>query len=200
MERRPMSSKSRRFEVLLPVRFNDGRDIPEELLGEAVNEIVSPFGAVSFYRQAIEGHWQHGSALYRDDLACLVVDVADTVKNRKWMKAFKARWKKRLEQLPGMPMDLQRLCRIGNRILLLRRNTVLESGNTAFHASTASNPAIAIVVAIINSLSPAAARHCISGEVSLAPGSSGPAPSDGSTVTGPTLSLMPHRPTIWRAI
>ena len=41
-----MSSKSRRFEVLLPVRFNDGRDIPEELLGEAVNEIVSQFGAV----------------------------------------------------------------------------------------------------------------------------------------------------------
>jgi hypothetical protein len=94
-----MSSKSRRFEVLLPVRFNDGRDIPEELLGEAVNEIVSQFGAVSFYKQAIEGHWQHGGTLYRDDLACVVVDVPDTVKNRKWMRAFKARWKERLQQL-----------------------------------------------------------------------------------------------------
>ncbi len=84
-----MSSRSRRFEVLLPLRFNDGRDIPDELLGEAVNEVVGQFGAVSFHRQAIEGQWQHGGTLYRDDLACIVVDVADSVKNRKWMKAFK---------------------------------------------------------------------------------------------------------------
>ncbi len=94
-----MSSKSRRFEVLLPVRFNDAREIPEELLGEAVNELVSQFGAASFYTQRIEGHWQHGGALYRDDLACIVVDVADSVKNRKWMRAFKSRWKDRLRQL-----------------------------------------------------------------------------------------------------
>jgi len=94
-----MSSKSRRYEVLLPVRFNDGRDIPEELLGEVVNEIAAQFGAVSFYKQAIEGHWQHAGTTYRDDLACVVVDVADTVKNRKWMRAFKARWKERLQQL-----------------------------------------------------------------------------------------------------
>ncbi len=43
-----MKSKSRRYEVLLPVRFND---------------------------------------------------VPDTAKNRRWMKAYKARWKQRLEQL-----------------------------------------------------------------------------------------------------
>ncbi|MEA2229162.1 MAG: hypothetical protein QOF04_2792 [Solirubrobacteraceae bacterium] len=40
----------------------------------------------------------------------------------------------------------------------------------------------------------------MSGEVSLAPGSSGPSAALGSSVTGPSLSLMPHRPTIWRAI
>jgi len=94
-----MSSKSRRYEVLLPVRFNDGEDIPEELLGEAVNEIVNQFGAVSFYKQAVEGHWLHAGTLYRGDLACVVVDAADTAKNRKWMRAFKSRWKERLQQL-----------------------------------------------------------------------------------------------------
>ena len=35
-----MSNKARRFEVLLPVRFNDGREVPEELLGEAVNRLL----------------------------------------------------------------------------------------------------------------------------------------------------------------
>jgi hypothetical protein len=94
-----MRSKSRRYEVLLPVRFNDGKDVPEELLCEAVDEMVDQFNAVTFYKQAAEGHWRHDETLFRDDLALLVVDVPDTATNRKWMKAFKERWQQRLEQL-----------------------------------------------------------------------------------------------------
>src|SRR5262245_51027273 len=93
MAKRPMKSKSRRFEVLLPVRFNDGRDVPDELLGEAVNEIVEQFSAVTFHRETGEGHWRHDDTLFRDDLALLVIDIPDTATNRKWMKAFKERWK-----------------------------------------------------------------------------------------------------------
>ena len=85
--------------MLLPVRFNDGTDVPEQLLGEAANEIVDQFNAVTFYKQAAEGHWRHNETLFRDDLALLVVDVPDTATNRRWMKAFKKRWKQRLEQL-----------------------------------------------------------------------------------------------------
>ena len=35
-----MSSRWRRYEVLLPVQFNDGRAVPSEWLAEAVLEIV----------------------------------------------------------------------------------------------------------------------------------------------------------------
>ena len=35
----------------------------------------------------------------RDNLVKLVVDVPDTVKNRRWMKDFKNRWKVKLDQL-----------------------------------------------------------------------------------------------------
>jgi hypothetical protein len=42
-----MSSSRRRFEVLLPLRFNDGREVPAEWTSEAVLEIVDRFGAVS---------------------------------------------------------------------------------------------------------------------------------------------------------
>ena len=35
-----MSSKWRRFEVLLPLQFNDGREVPAEWLAEAVLEVV----------------------------------------------------------------------------------------------------------------------------------------------------------------
>jgi hypothetical protein len=47
----------------------------------------------------VEGHWRHGSVLYRDNLVKLVVDVPDLAENRQWMKDYKDRWKTRLEQL-----------------------------------------------------------------------------------------------------
>jgi hypothetical protein len=42
-----MSNKLRRFEILLPLQFNDGREIPNDWLAEAVLEIVEHFGAAS---------------------------------------------------------------------------------------------------------------------------------------------------------
>ena len=51
-----MSSKWRRFEVLLPLQFNDGREVPAEWLAEAVLEVVDHFGAASYVTQKVEGH------------------------------------------------------------------------------------------------------------------------------------------------
>ncbi|MBI1830954.1 MAG: hypothetical protein HYR84_05820 [Planctomycetes bacterium] len=89
----------RRYEVLLPARYNDGREVPGEILGEAVKEIVRQFGAVAYFENAATGYWQHDDLLYRDDLGLIVVDVPDTLANRKWMKAYKSRWKERLHQM-----------------------------------------------------------------------------------------------------
>src|SRR5207247_9914241 len=97
-----MSSNWRRFEVLLPLQFNDGREVPPEWLAEAVFEIVDHFGAASYETQKVEGHWRHGGVHYRDDLVRLFVDVPDTPKNRRWMKNLKSRWKNRLKQLELM--------------------------------------------------------------------------------------------------
>jgi hypothetical protein len=94
-----MSSNWRRFEVLLPLRFNDGRDVPPEWLAEAVLEIVDRFGAASYETQKVEGHWRQGGVTYRDDLVRVVVDVPDSVENRGWIKQFKERWRAQLEQL-----------------------------------------------------------------------------------------------------
>lgn len=94
-----MSSKWRRFEVLLPLQFNDGRDVPGQWLAEAVLEVVEQFGAASYETQRVEGHWRQATVLYRDNLVRIVIDVPDTAKNRQWMKAFKERWKAKLEQL-----------------------------------------------------------------------------------------------------
>jgi len=94
-----MSTRWRRFEVLLPTQFNDGRDVPSEWLAEAVLEIVDRFGAASYETQKVEGHWRHGGVLYRDNLVRVFVDLPDVPVNRQWMRQFKDRWKTRFEQL-----------------------------------------------------------------------------------------------------
>ena len=54
-----MSNKLRRFEILLPLQFNDGREVSTELLAEAILEIVDKFDAASYETQKVEGHWRH---------------------------------------------------------------------------------------------------------------------------------------------
>lgn len=94
-----MSSKLRRFEILLPLQFNDGREVPPDWLAEAVLEIVENFGAASYETQKVEGHWRHQGILYRDNLVKIVIDAPDEEANREWMREYKARWKQKLEQL-----------------------------------------------------------------------------------------------------
>jgi hypothetical protein len=94
-----MNKKWRRFEVMLPRQFNDGREVPPEWLTLATLEISDHFGSVSYETQIIEGRWQQAGVVYRDNLARIVVDVPDKTKNRAWMKTFKKRWKEKLEQL-----------------------------------------------------------------------------------------------------
>ena len=53
-----MPSKWRRFEVLLPLQFNDGAEVPPDWLAEAMMEIVDHFGAASYETQKVEGHWR----------------------------------------------------------------------------------------------------------------------------------------------
>jgi len=67
-----MNNKLRRFEILLPLQFNDGREVSSEWLAEAVLEIVDHFGAVSYETQKVEGHWRHQGVLYRDNTATLL--------------------------------------------------------------------------------------------------------------------------------
>ena len=106
-----MSSSLRRFEVLLPLRFNDGREVPPDWIAEAILEVVDQFGAASFETQRVEGHWRNGGVTYRDDSTRLVVDLSDTDESRVWMRGFKARWKAKLEQLElwviSYPIDLE---------------------------------------------------------------------------------------------
>lgn len=94
-----MSELLRRFEILLPTEFNDGREVPHELLESAVKEIVDRFGAASEEPESVEGRWKHSGRVQQDSLSKVVVDVDDTDENRAWMRQFKSRWRDKLHQL-----------------------------------------------------------------------------------------------------
>ena len=94
-----MSSKSRRFEILLPLRFNDGQPVPDSLIVETLLELEQRFGAVSSETQTIQGFWQHQGQSYRDHLTRVFVDLPDTPANIQFFQDYKAKLKARFQQL-----------------------------------------------------------------------------------------------------
>ncbi|HEY5297896.1 MAG TPA: hypothetical protein VIK59_08210 [Verrucomicrobiae bacterium] len=88
-----------RYEILLPLRFNDGQPVPPELVAETVRKLREHFGAVSWESQPIQGQWQHEGIVYRDDLVRVFVDVADTPENRQFFRQFKEQVKTDFQQL-----------------------------------------------------------------------------------------------------
>jgi len=83
----------------LPLRFNDGSPIPDELIGDTLLELRQRFGAVSSETQIIRGYWQHEGQLFRDELTRVFVDVPDTPENSQFFLEFKELLKSRFRQL-----------------------------------------------------------------------------------------------------
>jgi hypothetical protein len=94
-----MNKWQRRFEVLLPRKFNDGSVVPDDLLAKTILELEGQFGALSSETQVIHGIWAKKGRKYRDELVRIFVDVDDDKANRKFFARYKTRLKKRFRQL-----------------------------------------------------------------------------------------------------
>jgi hypothetical protein len=93
---------TRRYEVLLPARFNDGHEVVEtcmRCLPDTLMEVVDRFGALTFNPQPANGVWSHGGRRYDDQLYRLALDVPDTDDSKHWITTFKNELLKRFEQL-----------------------------------------------------------------------------------------------------
>ncbi len=93
-----MSQPFRRYEILLPLRFNDGTPVPPEILTATVQELKDRFGGLSAETQTIRGLWEQAGGTDRDDLKRVFIDVADTADHRAFFRAFKDRLKERFRQ------------------------------------------------------------------------------------------------------
>ena len=94
-----MTSAFRRFEILLPLRFNDGQPVPGDLIADTLLELEQRFGAVSSETQTIQGLWRHQGQSYKDELTRLFVDVPDLPENLEFFRGFKETLKTRFRQV-----------------------------------------------------------------------------------------------------
>jgi hypothetical protein len=88
-----------RFEILLPLFYNDGRPVEDEKFVETDDELVSVFGATSTDSVVVRGHWLYESTRYEDRLIRVRVDVVDTPENWQHMRDIKESLKRRFEQV-----------------------------------------------------------------------------------------------------
>ncbi len=89
----------RRYEILLPLRHNDGRPVGPEKFDQTRQDLVAQFGAVSFHPHSILGIWLNEGQRFEDELVRVVVDVEDTGENRQFFARLKAVLLERFDQV-----------------------------------------------------------------------------------------------------
>jgi hypothetical protein len=94
-----MSRSLRRYEILLPRRFNDGTAVPDNLIADTMLELEVKFGSMSSESQVIHGHWQHLGESFRDELVRVFLDVEDTPEYRQFFVEYKETLKGRFRQI-----------------------------------------------------------------------------------------------------
>jgi hypothetical protein len=89
----------RRYEIILPTRYNDGTPVPEDEFWEVTKELVAQFGATSYLPEPFQGFWVHQGQTHADKNVRLFVDVEDTSENAAFFQQIKAMLKERFRQI-----------------------------------------------------------------------------------------------------
>jgi hypothetical protein len=88
-----------RFEILLPLFYNDGRPVEPGQFSVTDNELLDLFGASSTDTVRVRGKWMYQSVVYSDQLMRVRLDVQDTPENWESIRRLKERLKERFQQL-----------------------------------------------------------------------------------------------------
>ena len=88
-----------RYEALLPLKHNSGREVEPEKIDRTFDELIQRFGAATLEPQHLLGRWRCEGMEYEDELLRLMVDVEDTPANREWFVKWKEVLKGRFEQI-----------------------------------------------------------------------------------------------------
>ena len=95
---RSRPARTKRYEILLPLTYNDGATIEADKFDRTAEEISDRFGGVTEDTIRVTGTWKYGGTRYRDQLLRLRVDTNDPAAAG-YFRAMKAAWKDRFRQI-----------------------------------------------------------------------------------------------------
>jgi hypothetical protein len=102
--------RKRRYEILLPVRLNDGRPVSGELLEQTREELIARFSGLQIQPHTVLGLWVYEGSRYEDELRRFTIDVDDTPDNQQFFVEFKQKLLERFDQLEiyvaSYPVDI----------------------------------------------------------------------------------------------
>jgi hypothetical protein len=91
--------RKRRYEILLPLKHNDGQPVSAELIKLTKTDILERFDGVTMGPQAVVGLWKQQGQLFEDEQIKLVVDVDDIEENQFFFSNLKTILLERFQQL-----------------------------------------------------------------------------------------------------
>jgi hypothetical protein len=89
----------RRYEILLPLKYNEGTPVEREKFQATWKELVQHFGGVTVETQVLKGFWRHEAVDYEDELLRVVVDAPDTPEAGAFFREWKETLKERFRQI-----------------------------------------------------------------------------------------------------
>ena len=89
----------KRYEILLPLRYNDGAPVEPERFEKTRHELITRFHGATFDPQPVRGFWLLQGTEYEDLLIRITVDVEDTADAESFFTDFKERLKERFQQI-----------------------------------------------------------------------------------------------------
>lgn len=91
--------KLKRYEILLPLKYNDGAEIEKEKFDQTHKELLEEFGATTFDSVVAYGRWVYKGLVYEDQVLRFRVDTKSAKKSQAFFKKYKKVLKERFRQL-----------------------------------------------------------------------------------------------------
>jgi hypothetical protein len=88
-----------RYEILLPLKYNDGTPAEAEKFQATRRELVGQFGALTMDAPPVSGLWVSSGHEYQNKLVRFVVDAEATPATDEFWRDFEERLKERFRQV-----------------------------------------------------------------------------------------------------
>ena len=91
------------YNIYFPKFYNDGKEVPEKVMADILNEIIVKFGKASYQKNVklplIQGTWtSKDGKLYSEEVSLLCLVIENKLSHVKWFIEKAEEWREKLDQ------------------------------------------------------------------------------------------------------